>query len=84
MNLAKRYPSLTLAVIQVASYGLICYNLRAVAQARYIPSVTSDFFIASINFFVIRRIALEPDNIRLWLGYVVGSMVGTALGIYLS
>jgi len=46
-----------LFLIQVLSYTIWCINFRAVADAHYHTAAMSDFMIASINFFVIRKIA---------------------------
>ena len=55
------------------------------AQANYLQSMSSDAAIASMSFFVIRKIAKdENQSIWLWLGYTLGGVVGSALGIYLS
>lgn len=75
---------LILCVIQVVSYSLLCINYRAVAQAHYIQSAASDFMIASLSFFVIKRIAQGQDHFHQWLGYATGSVIGSFLGIYIS
>jgi len=74
----------TLAFIQIALYGLLCLNYRAVAQTQYNLAASSDFAIASMNFFVIRKIAKNDDALHQWLGYVIGSVIGSYLGIYIS
>lgn len=73
-----------LCIIQIVSYGLMCINYRAVAQAHYIQSAVSDFMIASLSFFVIRKIAHGQDNFHQWAGYATGSVIGSFVGIYLS
>ena len=70
--------------IQIAIYGLLCINYRAVALAHYNEAVITDFTIASMNFFIIRKIAQSNDALHQWIGYVLGSVVGSYLGIYLS
>jgi uncharacterized membrane protein YfcA len=75
---------LTLFGIQLVSYSLLCINYRAVAQANYMQSAISNFMIASLGFFVIKKIAHGQDNIHQWLGYALGGLVGSVLGIYLS
>jgi len=47
-------------------------------------AAVSDFTIASLNFFVIRKIAKSEDSLHQWLGYVMGSVSGSYLGIWLS
>ena len=74
----------TLFFIQIALYGLLCINYRAIAQVQYNTAALSDFIIASFNFFIIRKIAKSEDALHQWLGYVLGSVVGSYLGIYIS
>ena len=74
----------TLFVIQVISYSLLCINFRAVAQAHYIQSAITDFIIATLSFFVIRKIAKSEDTFHGWAGYAFGGVVGSFLGIWLS
>ena len=70
--------------IQIFMYGLWCINYRAVANANYHASALTDFMIASMNFFVIRRIAHGQDHLHQWTGYALGSVVGSYLGIWIS
>jgi len=73
-----------LAVIQIVLYSLICVNYRAIALLHYHEAALADFLIASMNFFVIRKIAQSGDAFHQWVGYVVGSVIGSYAGIYLS
>jgi hypothetical protein len=73
-----------LAVVQLLLYGLLCLNYRAVAQTQYNLAALSDFTIASMNFFVIRKIAKSDEAFHQWLGYVIGSVAGSYLGIWIS
>jgi hypothetical protein len=59
-------------------------NFRAVAGAHYHEAALTDFLIASMNFFVIKKIAQSTDTFYQWVGYVVGSVIGSYVGIYLS
>jgi len=70
--------------IQIVLYGILCINFRAVAQAQYNVAALSDFTVASLNFFVIRKIANSNDTLHQWAGYVLGSVAGSYLGIYIS
>ena len=76
--------SLQLCWAQILLYGLLCFNYRAVAQAMYFPAIFSDFLIASLAFFVIKKIAHGADTLHQWVGYTLGSVIGSGLGIYLS
>lgn len=74
----------TLFAIQIVLFGLLCINYRAIAQAHYHIAALSDFTIASLNFFVIKKIANGDETLHKWIGYVLGSVAGSYLGIYLS
>lgn len=74
----------TLFFIQITSYSILCVNYRAVANAHYHISALSDFLIASMSFFVIRKIAHSTDAVHQWAGYALGSVVGSYLGIWIS
>lgn len=73
-----------LFLIQIFMYTVWCVNFRAVADAHYHTAAASDFLIASINFFVIRKIAHGQDNVHQWAGYSLGSVAGSYLGIWVS
>lgn len=79
---------LILFLTQVLMYTILCINYRAVAKGDYLQSAVSDFMIASASFFVIKRIAKEEkegDNAFWpWLGYALGGVVGSILGIWIS
>lgn len=70
--------------IQLVIYSLLCINYRAVAQAHYMQSAVSDFAIASLNFFVVKKIAQGTDSMHQWAGYATGSVAGSFAGIFLS
>ena len=84
INKQKLKESITLFIIQLILYGILCINFRAVADAEYHLAALSDFTIASLNFFVIKKISKGEDALHQWLGYVIGSVVGSYLGIYIS
>jgi hypothetical protein len=68
---------------QCLSYGLICWNYRAVAKG-YIPQVIeSDLVIAAINFKILKKIASADSNLA-WAGYILGSAVGSAISVWLT
>jgi hypothetical protein len=73
-----------LFLIQIASYSLLCVNYRAIAQTQYHLAALTDFTLASMSFFIIRKIARSEDAFHQWLGYVMGSVAGSYLGIYIS
>lgn len=71
-------------IIQVVSYGLLCINYRSVAQAHYLWASLSDFAIATLGYFVIKRLATSDETLHQWLGYALGGVVGSLFGIWLS
>jgi hypothetical protein len=70
--------------VQIINYCLITINYRAIAHANYVMTGISDFIFASLNFFIIKKIAKSDDTIHQWLGYSLGGVVGALLGIYVS
>ena len=71
-------------IIQTLNYGMMVVNYRAVAKADYFWSAFSDFLLASFSFFVIKKIANSDDSWHLWLGYAIGGVAGSLLGIEIS
>ena len=69
---------------QMLSFAVISINYRAVAQASYIWSVLTDIVIASLSYFVVRRIAKSENSVCQWAGFAIGSAIGTIIGIWLS
>ena len=49
--------------IQVVSYGLLCMNYRAVAQAHYLWASLSDFAIATLGYFVLKHLATSASKL---------------------
>jgi hypothetical protein len=80
----KLKEAIILGVIQIVLYSILCMNFRAVAEAHYHEAALTDFLIASMNFFIIKKIAQSTDTFYQWVGYVVGSVIGSYIGIYLS
>ena len=75
---------LVMFFIQVVSYGLVCINYRAVAQAHYLWAALTDFTIATLSYFVIKKIAHSDNTFHQWFGYALGGVVGSLFGIWLS
>lgn len=69
------------AAIQCVSYFLIAVNTHAIAHTRYGLTIASDVFIASMNFFVIRKVA-EAKGYSPLVGYVLGGALGSTLAIW--
>lgn len=68
-------------LIQATSYSLITYNFRSIAVGNIPAALVSDAINASLGFFVIRRIARSEDSLIGWAGYLLGSLVGTTIGM---
>ena len=66
------------------SFGIITINYRAVAQASYVWSVLTDFVVGSLTYFVVKKIAKSKSSKAQWIGFTIGSGVGTAIGIFIS
>jgi positive regulator of sigma E activity len=76
---------LILFVAQMVSFAVISINYRAIAQANYLWSILTDIIVATLSFFVIRRIAKSNcSSAAQWIGFTIGSATGTALGIFIS
>ncbi len=84
MKLTKLKEAGVLFLIQLLNYSIWCINFRAVADTHYHTAAASDFMLASIQFFVIRKIAQGQDKWHQWLGYALGSVGGSYLGIWIS
>jgi hypothetical protein len=76
--------SITLFIVQTVLFSVLCVNFRAIAFAHYHTAVISDFIVASLQFFVIKRIADSDSSVSHWAGYTFGSVAGSYLGIYIS
>jgi hypothetical protein len=74
-----------LFVVQLFSYGMVTYNYRMIAQMKMVEALGSDAMIGSANYFIIRKIAKDENpSFFAWLGYMLGGVVGTYLGMHLS
>jgi hypothetical protein len=76
--------ALFLLVIQIVLFSILCINFRAISQGSYHTAAVSDFIVATLQFFVIKKIATSNESIKHWAGYTIGSVIGSYLGIYIS
>jgi len=76
--------AVTLFFIQIILFSVLCVNFRAIALADYHIAAFSDFIVATLQFFVIKKIANAEESTKHWAGYTLGSVVGSYLGIYIS
>lgn len=72
--------------MQFLNWGICTISWRAVAQANYVASVITDTTLATLTFFVIRKMVKEQDESSFvqWLGYTIGGVLGTLVGIWSS
>ena len=69
--------------LQFVSYGLLCWNYRAVARGWIGNTVSSDLMIAALNFTLIKKVADAKDGAAMW-GYIAGGAVGSAASVLLT
>jgi len=69
---------------QMISFAIITINYRAVAQASYVWSALTDVVVAGLSYFVVRKIAKSKDSVCQWVGFTLGSAIGTLIGIFAS
>jgi hypothetical protein len=65
------------------SYTLIAYNMRVLAQGKYIATIISDGIIAIVGFTLLKSVQGAETWADLFF-YSTGGMVGGASGIWLS
>lgn len=58
-------------------------NTAAIARGQYVPALASATAFLVANFYLIRRVA-EANSGGDLVAYVVGGVVGDAVGIYIS
>jgi hypothetical protein len=80
----KFYEASIMFLIQLVNYTLLVVNYRAIAQANYFWSGLTDFTVASFQFFVIKKISKSDDSFHLWLGFSLGGLAGSIVGIWVS
>jgi hypothetical protein len=73
-----------LCFMQIILYGILCINYRAVAVADIPVAAITDGVIASLNFFVIKKISQSGESTLEWAGYTIGSIIGSIVGIWAS
>jgi hypothetical protein len=74
-----------LGLLQFLNWSICTISWRAVAQANIPASIVTDTTLASLQFFVFKRIAQDHGNTLIpWAGYTIGGVAGTITGIYLS
>lgn len=70
---------------QFAIYFLIIANNRAFNRDDYFLAGSTDMLFASLQFFIIKRIAKDEDkSYATFTGYVLGGVIGTLVSMYVS
>lgn len=69
--------------VQFLNYGLLCWNYRAVSQARYGSIFASDLMCAAVSFTLIKRVT-EAKSIAAMAGYVLGGACGSLLSVWIT
>jgi len=75
-----------LGIMQFLNWGICTISWRAVSQANYVASIITDSTLATLSFFVIRKMVKDQDegSFVQWMGYTVGGVLGTLAGIRVS
>lgn len=75
-----------LGLMQFLNWGICTISWRSVAQANYTVSILTDSTLATLQFFVIRKMMKDQDegSFIQWLGYTIGGVLGTLAGIKMS
>ena len=74
----------TYAAVQALIFTILVFNLRMIADKRVVAALASDALYAILNFFVLHKIFKEASGKTAWAGYTVGSVAGTAIGMWLG
>jgi hypothetical protein len=69
--------------IQALAYAVACWNIRAVAQARYGPIALSDMSCAALQWTLIRRIG-EARSRWAQAGYILGGACGSLVSVWIT
>lgn len=70
--------------VQFVNFGIWVLDVRFVSQANYLLAVVSDALYCTLNFALIRKISRTEETLPGYLGYMLGGVAGTVIGIWLS
>jgi hypothetical protein len=59
-------------------------NLIATAQMNYLWTIVTDISIALLGFTAIKQIAEKGDGVQKLIGFTLGAVGGSVVGIYVS
>ena len=68
---------------QMALYGLIAFNVRALAAGNIPTTVLTDVLIASVSFTVIKRIGEAGKRVEFF-GYILGGAFGSVIALWVA
>ena len=74
----------TLFGLQFLNYSLIVINTRAYTNDHIVFTIVSDFVLASINYFIIKKISDEVSSAVNWFSYTLGGTLGAVFGMFIS
>jgi hypothetical protein len=66
---------------QTLNYIVLVMNMRAVASGNIPVALVTDAFYAAVYFTIIEKIAHSKPTKAGRIGYVVGSLIGTYVGM---
>ena len=68
---------------QLALYGLVAFNVRALASGNIPATVITDLLIASVSFTVLRRIGDASRRLD-FVGYALGGACGSIIALLVA
>ena len=69
--------------VQFVSYGMLCWNYRSIAQARFANIFASDLCCAALGFTLIKKIANTESRVAM-AGYVLGGAIGSVCSVWVT
>jgi len=76
-------PFVNFAALQTAYFVACVVNIRALAHLQYGWAVLTDGLICLMTWTIVKKIG-EANNLASRIGYVVGGMIGSLLGMWIT
>lgn len=70
--------------MQVVDFILLVANFRAIAHLHYVEAVATDGLMCLIGWTFFKTMQREIDNWHARAGFVVGGMVGSLAGMWVT
>ena len=70
--------------VQFLNYAVLCWNIRAVAQAWYLSLFFTDILLAWIGFHMIGQVAEARKSRTAMAGYVLGGACGSLVSVWIT